>query len=456
MNALTLSIHAFKRFPSLCLCFYGWCGCAILTVLSQPAALNLPYIYINHDTLVRVIGHSGLIGASLFLLAHVLSTYTSLTWNRTGITLGCWILLLVYTLYTVVICNPSLDFHYLNQLFLSICACLLLGSTVLPFLSSPVRRFWAFINIMVIKCIRSLFFSGTVFALCVSMLTSWSMIHTQPIGIWVYQLLYYLTVCILGANHLLLAIPKRVESLDIHRPFPSFYYALCNVYLLPVCTTGLLLYTGYLFFCAYHRTLPALASLIPFTVVVYLSLFLIVQLELMKIKHKLASLFLSFFYALLLPLSMASLTRTGWHIWTNELTEFWYLLCLFFVWTTGICLYFILSKHRDIRVIPLSLTLSLLILTLTPARPYTLAITSHARAIITLLADQDCLTNAQIDPNKTRHLSKQHKKELRRFVYFLAKRNALSLLSPNLSSADRQQPYTIDLFLTRLHCRYVL
>lgn len=181
-----------------------------------------------------------------------------------------------------------------------------------------------------------------------------------------------------------------------------------------------------------------------------------------------------FFLVLLLPIALVFIAIYR-RISEYGVTELRYVVALLGVWLLGIALYFNLSKSKNIRVIPISLSIFVLIpVLLGPFNMFNATLSSQKKQFKQLLIDNGCLVNQKIFPTEKSDLLNvpmdsdrtviNENMEKGRLIYnairFLDERSDLSFinewLEPDMAFIKENDPRVFTDSLDRYHNARIL
>ena len=337
-----------------------------------------------------------------------------------------------YLLKPLLLKNEHLNPAFIQQEFAILLCFFIFTSTWLPFIHASLRSFWKFNNVLFIKTIKTLVFSG-IFFICFSAVGI-SLDISTSISV---PLLYYHSmaiICFIGfaGHYFITQIPKDLQALNKESPYPKFYQVFANYYLSPLTVIALVLHGAYIVYCLMSDTWPVYQTAVAVALSSIILFLLICQVEGFKSEGKrfmkhfsrllyIATALLCLFYLVLLNRALKEL----------PLTEFWLFIALLLSWSVCCCLYFIFSKQKDIRFFPISISLILFVLLMPALSPFYLATKSHAKYFETQLSQLGLLSNTgSILFSDHSKLSAEDNKRLLNSIYFLERKQSLHLLAP--------------------------
>lgn len=425
------------RFPLVMAVILIWSSSLIINVWLQYQG---DLVYINFKFLLDfIIRLTALLIPLLFIRSLCMNNYSKKS-ARIATNIGCILGILFYSLDTFF-WKVDISSHIkINQEFIIILMILIVGIPIIPFMNNSARGVWVVSNILFTKLLKVMSLS-LIFLLGLNLLfLIFDYVTHLKIDFWVYQLGFILIACCLAPLYFLSEIPIFNQAYKNDLPYPKFYIVFSTGYLLPVSVITIIsIYAVIINYLVQGSMLPMEIQIF-FVIIATIVIWLMFQLELVSVnfKKKYVFLFLKYIYLSILPLAIICLTQVIHYLTKNGITEFWYLIGMYLIWVLGICIYFIVSKKRDIRVIPISLCIGLSLLLIKPLKPFNISVTSQYRHVLLELKRLDRINN----DNKflftySNTLNSEQVMAVKDKLYFLNKHDSLSLLK-------KHYPYPID------------
>jgi hypothetical protein len=388
---------------------------------------NIPSLYSNLGILSRFFCLTCIVLILLSLLAtqfnneRVIQRYF----------IGSCLFLGLYLSKAIIFKNLHLNSVFIQQEFILLIFFLIFLCSWLPFTYSSQLSFWKFNNVIFIKTIKTIVFSTSVFltlALTAFLLDIFNII---TISILYYRVLIILTFVTFGGYYFITQLPKSFETTNNQSPYPTFYRIFACFYLSPLSISFLIAHYAYISYCLSNGVWPK-AQISVLVALSSLTFFLLAcQLEMFREnKHSKVYKSKGTLYILTLVLNVFYSIRLANYLKNSALTEFWILIALILCWSCVTCLYFILSKNRDLRFFPISISLITLLLLIPNFSPFYLATHSHVYQFKAILNQHGMLNqNGQFIFNTSTRLTAHTSKSLLDSIYFLERKKSLHLLA---------------------------
>lgn len=146
--------------------------------------------------------------------------------------------------------------------------------------------------------------------------------------------------------------------------------------------------------------------------------------------------FTRWFYIAVLPLIGLLFAAIIRRLTEYGITENRYFVVLLAFWLAGMALYFIFSKRKNIKIIPLSLCVAAILSTYGPWSAFSVSVASQAGRFHQLSARYNLLTDGTIDPAKGAALDWDSKSEMQSLLYYLAERKELGRIADIVPGGD--------------------
>ena len=142
--------------------------------------------------------------------------------------------------------------------------------------------------------------------------------------------------------------------------------------------------------------------------------------------------FTRWFYIAILPLIGLLFAAIFRRISEYGITENRYFVLVLAIWLTGISLYFLLSKKKNIKVIPFSLALLSLIVSFGYWSAFSVSARSQAGRFGELLEKNGMLVDGKVSPATPGGLSDMERADMRSIITYLSERHQTDLLEEYL------------------------
>ncbi|RYD56696.1 MAG: DUF4153 domain-containing protein [Sphingobacteriales bacterium] len=220
--------------------------------------------------------------------------------------------------------------------------------------------FWRFNELLFLRMVVSGIFSGVLFAGLALAIASIDNLFQVRIDEDIYPKLWCAVAGIFNTCFFLSGIPGNYREIDAQREYPKGLKFFAQYILLPLASLYLLILYAYGSKILIEWSLPR--GWVSMLIMVYAVIGILALLLIHPLRHENGQawirLFTRIFFIALLPLIallyIAIFTRTGQY----GITEPRYYLIALGLWLTFIALYFIFSKQKNIKLIPVSLIIA--------------------------------------------------------------------------------------------------
>ncbi|HET6511818.1 MAG TPA: DUF4153 domain-containing protein [Candidatus Kapabacteria bacterium] len=260
------------------------------------------------------------------------------------------------------------------QLFIFVIAAML-AVAFIPYLRrNETNGFWQYNKVLLIRLLTSVFYSGVLMlGLSLALLAIDRLFQVQIDGETYVQL-----GCILGVFNtwfFLSGIPYSLAGQDERTDYPRGLKIFTQFVLLPLVTIYLAILYPYAAKLLIEWDLPrgwVSNPVLWFAVVGILSFLLLYPIRNEPGNEWIRS-FARYFYIALLPLLALPALGIYTRVRDYGITEPRYFVIVLTLWLLGISLYFILSKRKDIRLIPITLCIVAVVSSVGPLSAFTIS-----------------------------------------------------------------------------------
>lgn len=318
--------------------------------------------------------------------------------------------------------------------------CMHLWVAVAAFLTDKDRyAFWRFNNILFIRIVISVIFSGVLFAGLALAITSINILFNVSFGEMVYLKLFFIIAGIFNTWFFLSGIPDDYEELKVEQPFPKGLKVFSQYILIPLSIIYLAILYAYGMKIVVQWDLPrgwVSALIIFYSIVGILAILLVYPLR-EKTEHSWVRLFARFFFIAILPLIILLYVAVYTRVNEYGVTEPRYYLIILGVWLTIISLYYIFSKRKNINLIPVSLLIFGLLSLFGPWNAFNVSENSQVKRLKKVFGKYNMLSAEGINkPDKK--LTEYDTDQIRGVIYYLADHHSYQSLSKiyNINISD--------------------
>lgn len=231
---------------------------------------------------------------------------------------------------------------------------------IAPFLDKGhVNGFWQFNKILFLRFLTAALYAAVLFGGLAVALVAIDGLFNVDIRWNIYVTVFAVIAAGFSPVFFLAGIPADFAQLDEDSSYPKGLKIFTQFVLIPLMTIYLAILLFYEIKIIINWSLPkGLVSslIIGYAVFGILSLLLVYPMK-EKEGNSWIKLFSKFFYIMLVPLIVLLLLAVWKRVGPYGITESRYILVMLALWLSGITIYFLISKHQNIKVIPVSLAI---------------------------------------------------------------------------------------------------
>ncbi len=312
--------------------------------------------------------------------------------------ISCLLLVVLYYFFT-----PELDDFSVKDgstLGLLIFAGLLSISFAFVISKRKVHQaFWQFNRKVISRFFVSLLYSGSLFGgLALAMLAVHYLFQIE-IDEERYGQLFFLIFCLFGTWHWAAGIPNQLEELEHDKTYPKGLSVFTKYILLPLVYLYLIILYAYTIRILILWELPQ--GWVSYLVLTLAGIGIIACLFVWPLndahtKSWIKSYSRYFFYALL-PLLALLYTGILRRISDYGITPNRYIVLILACWLLAISLYFLLSKKKDIRILPVSLSILTIAVIIGPWSMYSVSTESQIKRLEKMMKENGLWVDGAVD-----------------------------------------------------------
>lgn len=311
-----------------------------------------------------------------------------------------------------------------------------------PFLKrSHPRSFWNFNYKIFIAFLVSRFFGGFLFVGLILALKAISSLLEISVRDASYGNLAALCLITVSTFHFLALIPTEpVEQLDSEEDSPKLLKIFCQYILVPLNAVYIFILYAYMLKIVLSGLWPSgmISWLVAAASILGVFALLMMNTFYHKQENKWMQTFQSIYYISIIPLLAMGLLAVAKRVSQYQLTEKRYALIILCLWLMGIALYNLISKKKNIILIPVSLFLVTLLSSFGPWGIYQVAWRSQSDRLEALLIKYSAIKDGVMIQNKN-EFSKEDAFEFREALTYLIRSHDSDKIPDLFSSADRRE-----------------
>jgi len=413
LYSVELIIHqaakAFRRFPMALICAILAAACMIHLVDDKAGMKeNVDLYYIIQTLLLGMVAYVGL---SVFSQRYTMRTSTVILLN---IALAG---LMVYYFYA----QPEyFTVKSVTRFFILVLAAHL-GVSFAPFLvNTEVNGFWQYNKSLFLRFLTSSIYSVVFYiGLSVALLAITTLFNVD-FGEKIYIYLLITVAVILNTWFFLSGVPSRVIGLEQVRDYPKGLRIFTQYVLLPLVVIYLVILYFYeakiLFSLVWPRGFVSYL-IIGFSTLGILALLLVWPLR-DDAEHGWIRTFTKRFFLALFPLVVLLILAVGRRVMEYGVTENRYFLIVLSLWLLIVALYFLFSRRKHIKFVPLSLFFAALLSGFGPWNAYQVSSISQHKRLEHFLAKNNMLRDGKAVKAK-KGIKKDDEKEISSIVDYM-------------------------------------
>lgn len=265
-----------------------------------------------------------------------------------------------------------------------------------------VDAFWRFNKLFFLRILISVLFSGVLFAGLSIAILSFNELFNADIDGNIYAQLFFFILGVFNTWFFLAGIPQNLNEFYEEEVYPKALKLFTQFVLLPLVTVYLIILYLYMGKIIIQWNLPegwVSYLILCFSITGILSLLLIYPIRNYE-ENKWIKVFSKSFYIALLPLIVLLFIAILTRLFDYGITEKRYFVFVLACWLTFISLYFLFSKVKNIKVIPISLCLICFLTSFGPWGAFSVSERSQMNRLEKLLTENKILVDGKIVPAK--------------------------------------------------------
>jgi hypothetical protein len=300
----------------------------------------------------------------------------------------------------------------------------------LPWVRGTTNGFWQYNRVLFLRFLTAALFSAVLYLglalalLALEQLFGLELEDDEYVWLWIIIAFLFNTWYFLGG------IPRPLDRLEDEEEYPKVVRVFSQYILLPIVVLYLTILTAYLGKIVVTRAWPSgwIGYLVCcVSILGILSLLLLNPLR-ERPEQRWIRTYSRGFYVALTP-AVAMLWLAIWkRIDQYGLTEDRYFLAVIAAWLTGMCAYFIFSRSRNIKVIPVTLCLLAVCTAFGPWGAYTLSRRSQVRRLEALFERHDLLVQGRVQ-HSTEPVAFEDRKQMSSILVYLIETHGSSSFS---------------------------
>ncbi|UCS95257.1 DUF4153 domain-containing protein [Echinicola marina] len=334
--------------------------------------------------------------------------------------------------------------------FAIFCLCSHLLVSFMPYSKSKqTLDFWNYNKTLFIRTTIGLLFSLIIFVGIILALMAIHLLFEIEFEDEIFLQIFIFIIGIFNTWFFISGIPEDFKEIELENTFPRGLRIFSQFILLPLLTLYLLILYGYCIKIIINWNWPE--GIVSYLIISVSSLGILALLLLYPYRNDKdeawISTFSRFYYYLLLPLVLVLFLAIGIRISEYGITINRYLIVLLGIWLTFTCFYFILG-FQNIKIIPSSLTLLLLLASFGPWGIFSVSENSQFNRLKSILSESNSLKDQKLrqeilwktnrlpelealeNQNLNLSLDSTQKEEVKSIIRYLSEHHGLDKIDP--------------------------
>lgn len=263
-----------------------------------------------------------------------------------------------------------------------------------------VQGFWQFNKTLFLRFLTSVLYSAVLYAGIAAAMASVHFLFSINITSTAYMILWIVIAFLFNTLFFLSGVPEDLETLSQDFSYPKGLKIFTQYVLIPLATLYVVILISYEVKILISWNLPKglVSSLIlGYAVFGILSVLLIFPIRGQE-ENQWIKTYSRSFYLLMLPLLALLFLAVGTRIFNYGITPLRYFLILLALWLLFITLYFLFSKRQNIKLIPVSLSVFILLSVYGPQSAFSVSKYSQRNVLIQFFKKNNSFTDGKFTP----------------------------------------------------------
>jgi len=383
--------QTYLRFPLVLLsALTGTVTLLILTELNNKLQEQYPW-------LIKLVLISA-IGLILFFTLELLVCRYKLS-KKTRFIL--WLSGLVFLALYFTLLPKEMEFPHIIRFLATLLMFHLMASYAMFLNLRQENAFWQFNKALFLRILTSVLYSGVLYIGLVVAIVALDQLFSVDIDDNIYFQLWIVIVGVFNTWFFLAGVPTDVEDLEQTHTYPKGLKVFTQFVLLPLVTVYLLILYAYFGKIIMQWEWPegwVSILVLCFSIAGILSLLLIHPIRNEEGNTWIRS-FSKWFYRALFPLIILFALAIWRRVSEYGITEERYVVLALAFWLLITVLYFLFSRKKNIKFIPVTLSFIALIAAFSPVNMFVISEWSQVSRLRNLLQEQDIMVDGKVDPS---------------------------------------------------------
>ncbi len=304
------------------------------------------------------------------------------------------------------------------------------------FLKNELNGFWQFNQMIFLRFLTAVLYSSVLYVGISIALLAIDQLFDVRIDWKIYTQIWLFIIGIFNTWFFLSGVPSDFEALEITDAYPNGLKLFTQFVLLPLVSLYLFILYVYGGKILFTWELPkgwVTYLVLAFSSAGIFSLLLVYPIQKLS-ENRWIRIYVRAFYIALFPLLILLFAAIIRRIYDYGFTELRYIVLILSFWLTGVAVYFLRSKIKNIQYIPLSLSFLGFFFSFGPWGIFSVAEQSQLSRWIQLLTKHQLTAEGKILTQKPQNIAlpQEDWQNLKSIVEFFAERERLALLQPSI------------------------
>ncbi len=294
-----------------------------------------------------------------------------------------------------------------------------------------IAAFWEFNKTLFLRCAVAALYTSVLYAGLTVALIAISQLFTIEIKGERYFQLWWLLVGIFNTWFFLSGVPRETDTSDVEISYPRGLKVFAQYVMIPLVAVYLCILYAYMGKIIFQWDWPK--GWVGYLVLGFSTTGIFSLLLIHPIKDRAENAWISaawrWFYVVVLPLTALLLLAVWRRISEYGITELRYFIIVLGVWLAAISIYFLLSKTKSIKLIPISLCAIALLVSFGPWGAFSISQKNQLHRLEQILTKYNMLVNGKAQKAKT-EIPLADARRISSLIRYLTETHGVDVLQP--------------------------
>lgn len=291
--------------------------------------------------------------------------------------------------------------------------------------------FWVYNKKLFLRILTSVLYTVVLYLGLILALLAIEKLFGVNVNGHIYESIWCVLAGVFNTWFFLAGVPSEYENPEVIADYPKGLKIFTQFVLMPLLTVYLLILYSYLFRILFTAVWPygwVSYLVLGFSVAGILAILLVWPLR-EEENNKWISGYSRFFYFALFPLIVMLFIAIFKRVMAYGITELRYLVLLLAVWLLFVAVYFLVSKRKDIQLIPLSLCVTAFLVSFGGWGIFSVSLASQQRRLKTVLVRNQLFAGGKVT-GATRFVPLKDRKEISDITQYIVGVHGYRVLQP--------------------------